>query len=219
MFNLNDLCMCVDVVVAPPIITKQPMSKSIRILENVTFTCKAVGFEVEYEWKRVGSNNVIGSESSLTISEVTPSDGGHYYCTAITEGGNITSDIVTLSVNRKFSKCDDYFKAYFLDIIVVMQSNNTAAAIGSNVTISITAEGHYLKYQWKKVHHNSLPSNVAGKHSAQLNITSLTHNNGGGYYCIIKDHWGHKVNSTIVILTVLGELSAHDLYTCYLCTY
>ena len=89
-----------------PIIIKQPVNKSIHVLQTVTFTCKAVGFDVKYEWKRVGSNNVIGSESNLTIPEVTPSDKGSYYCTVITDGGVITSDIATLSVpiDRKAAK-------------------------------------------------------------------------------------------------------------------
>jgi len=86
--------------VALPIITKQPMNRSVRVLQIVTFTCKAVGFGITYEWKRFGSNNVIGSKSNLTLHEVTPSDKGRYFCTAINNGGAITSDSATLSIHR-----------------------------------------------------------------------------------------------------------------------
>ena len=86
-------------LVAPPTITKQPASANIQALQEATFTCKASGFEVKYEWKRHSSNRVIGRQSSLTISRATPLDEDQYYCVAMTEGGYAFSNNVTLTVN------------------------------------------------------------------------------------------------------------------------
>ena len=68
-------------------------------MEHATFTCKASGFEVKYEWKRHNSNSIIGNQSNLTISNATPLDEDQYYCVAMTEGGYAVSNNVTLRVN------------------------------------------------------------------------------------------------------------------------
>ena len=85
-------------------ITTQPTDQIITALRDVTFTCEAKGFEVEYEWKR-HSGSVAGGryagrrQYSLTISRATPLDEDQYYCVAMTEGGYAFSNNVTLIVN------------------------------------------------------------------------------------------------------------------------
>ena len=86
-------------IVAPPTITKQPTNITIKALEHATFICEASGFEVKYEWKCHNNNNIIGNQSSLTISEATPLDEDQYYCVAMTEGGYDFSNNVTLRVD------------------------------------------------------------------------------------------------------------------------
>ena len=71
----------------------------VEALEYAIFTCKAVGFKVKYEWKRYNSENIIGRQSSLTISRATPLHSDQYYCVAMTEGGYAFSNNVTLIVN------------------------------------------------------------------------------------------------------------------------
>ena len=80
-------------------ITRQPNNKMITVLQDVTFTCKAKGFEVKYEWKPHRNNGIIGRQSTLTISEATPLDEDQYYCVAMTEGGYAFSNNVTLTVD------------------------------------------------------------------------------------------------------------------------
>ena len=80
-------------------ITRQPTNKIITALQDVTFTCKAKGFEVKYEWKRHKSSSVIGRQSTLTISRATPLDSDQYYCVAMTEGGYAFSSNATLRVD------------------------------------------------------------------------------------------------------------------------
>ena len=82
-------------------ITRQPINERISILQDVTFTCEAKGFGVEYEWKRYSGSVTGGGQSSLTISEATPLDEDQYYCVAMTEGGYAFSNNVTLTVDGK----------------------------------------------------------------------------------------------------------------------
>ena len=68
-------------------------------LQDAILTCDAKGFEVKYEWRRHNSVNIIGSRPKLTITRATPLDVDQYYCIAITEGGYVFSDNVTLRVD------------------------------------------------------------------------------------------------------------------------
>ena len=80
-------------------ITRQPTNQMITALQDVTFTCTAKGFNVEYEWKRHSGSVIGGRQSSLTISRATPLDEDQYYCVAMTEGGYDFSNNVTLRVD------------------------------------------------------------------------------------------------------------------------
>ena len=80
-------------------ITRQPTNKMITALQDVTFACEAKGFEVKYEWKRHNGRVASGKQSTLTISRATPLDSDQYYCVAMTEGGYVYSNNVTLTVD------------------------------------------------------------------------------------------------------------------------
>ena len=80
-------------------IIRQPTNQTITALQDVTFTCEAKGFEVEYEWKRHNGIVTRRRQSSLTISRATPLDEDQYYCVAMTEGGYDFSNNITLRVD------------------------------------------------------------------------------------------------------------------------
>ena len=88
-------------VVAPPMITKQPSDVMVEALEHAIFTWRVIGFEVKYEWKRYNSESIIGNQSTLNISRAIPSDAGQYYCVAMTEGGFVRSNNVTLTITSE----------------------------------------------------------------------------------------------------------------------
>ena len=77
------------------------MSVSVVALQNVMFTCEAEGLNVKYEWRRNSGSVTNRKQSSLVITRATPPDEGQYYCIAMTEGGKVFSNNVTLSVNGK----------------------------------------------------------------------------------------------------------------------
>ena len=93
-------------LVAPPRMVKatmQPNNGMITALQHVIFTCEAKGFNIKYEWRQHKNNNIIGRQSTLTISEATPLDEDQYYCVAMTEGGYAVSNNVTLTVDGENS--------------------------------------------------------------------------------------------------------------------
>ena len=92
----------------------QPTMQSVVALQMVVFTCKAKGYNVRYEWRRHSSSGAIGRQSSLTITRATPPDEDQYYCIAMTEGGHVFSDNVTLSVDGEVcSIVNSFFTTFF----------------------------------------------------------------------------------------------------------
>ena len=82
-------------------INERPTDVMVEALEHAIFTWRVKGFEVKYEWKRYNSEAVIGNQSTLNIFQAIPSDAGQYYCVAMTEGGSVRSNNVTLTVTSE----------------------------------------------------------------------------------------------------------------------
>ena len=69
------------------------------------------------------------------------------------------------------------------------------ACTGTNVTISLTATGSGLTYQWRR---NGV--NIAGANSASYTIISVLGTHAGNYTCVVSD--GTPVTSTTSVLSV-----------------
>ena len=63
---------------------------------NVTFNCSAMGGpEISFTWMK--DEEIIGNESTLSVSDIDASSGGNYTCTVSNAAGN-DSDSITLYV-------------------------------------------------------------------------------------------------------------------------
>jgi hypothetical protein len=101
-----------------PVITQQPSSVAVLQGGLATFTVLAVGSDLQYQW-RLNENNLPGANgSSYTISNVQPSNAGHYSVVVYNLIGIAISTNVSLTVT---------------DLPVLPPSNNfvDAADLGS----------------------------------------------------------------------------------------
>ena len=98
-----------SVIIVPyPVIVIHPQSQYTDLIENATFTCNAIGYNISYYWK-LGSgffpNKVIGAYSNiLMIPDVRSSDDNTYVCVASNEGGSVASNRAHLIVKGMFSQ-------------------------------------------------------------------------------------------------------------------
>jgi len=180
------------------------------------FTCEAEGFKVRYEWKRHNNSGSVERQSSFNITRATPPDEDQYYCIAMTGGGYVFSNNVTLSVDgEEFMQCVILFHLrMFNPVFPVDQINFTQhpedvlVGEGDVLTLTIAAEGpgrDQFTYQWNKMGSNSLPNKASGGDTAQLVITSVTTSDSGSYYCIVTNQWGRMVESMRSIVKILGR--------------
>jgi len=186
------------------------MNMTIVALQDVMFTCNASGFNVHYEWRCHSSHGIIGRQSNLTITKATPPDEDQYYCTAMTEGGYVFSNNVTLSVDGEYYCILCLIvQIYPADLInFTHQSEDVLVGEGGTLMLTITAEGPgsgHFTYQWKKMGSSPLPSRASGENTTQLVITSVTTSDRGSYYCIVTNQWGRMVESMSATGKILCE--------------
>lgn len=87
------------VAAAPPVITQQPISRTVTTKSNVTFTVKASGSPAPtYQWKKDGVAIAGATSATLALKSVSQSDSGRYSADATNVAGWVSSNRATLSV-------------------------------------------------------------------------------------------------------------------------
>ena len=93
-------------VVAKPVITTQPISKTAYADDTVRFTVKATGTDLSYQWyyrtSSSGSWNKCSgtgaATASLSVEAKSYRNGYQYRCRVSNAAGEVYSDVVTLTV-------------------------------------------------------------------------------------------------------------------------
>ncbi|MFK3740699.1 hypothetical protein [Massilia sp. TN1-12] len=87
-------------VVQAPAITVQPAAQSVTAGQSVTFTVKASGENLSFQWQRDGKDIAGATSASYTLPEAGTSDNGAAFAVVVRNaGGSVTSSAATLSVS------------------------------------------------------------------------------------------------------------------------
>jgi hypothetical protein len=166
-------------------IATQPANTALCAGANASFTAAASGTGLTQQWQ-VSSDggttwtNIAGATSAtLTLNAVTTSMNNNKYrvvyngtCTT-----NLNSIAATLTVNTSAN--------------ILTQPVNTAVCRGSNTTISVTATGSTITYQWQVSINGSVFANLvdaapyAGVTAATLSISNANMAMNGYVYRVI----------------------------------
>lgn len=167
-------------------ITQQPQTISACLGTSANFSVTATGANLTYQWRKDGQNISNETASAYNISSVTAQSAGNYDCIVTGACGNaITSSQAALTVD--------------LPPAISSQPNPVQTCAGQPASFSITASGTNLTYQWQKD-----GQNLAGKTSAQLNLTNVQTTDAGDYKVIISGKCTPTVTSQTAALTVLS---------------
>jgi hypothetical protein len=86
-------------VQAPPTIQTQPTARTVPIGQSTTFSVVATGTPTPtYQWRKNGSNIAAATGATYTIPSVQTGDAGNYSVYIANVAGNLSSDIVALTV-------------------------------------------------------------------------------------------------------------------------
>ena len=120
----------------PPIILSQPTNAIVLPGDSVTFAVNSLGTEpILYQWRIGGTNILYATNSTLTISNVQPSQAGTYTVVVTNNYGSLISSNAVLNVAQS-----PLFVTEPMSQIVALNSNATLFATGSwnsSTTISM----------------------------------------------------------------------------------
>jgi hypothetical protein len=171
-------------VCTTPAITGQPQSASINSGDTATLSVTATGTNVSYQWflGSPGTGTAIGGETSSSIT-VSPGATTSYYVVVTACGTSVTSTAATVTVCAT--------------PVISAQPQSTTILSGTNATLSVTATGTGIAYQWFSGTPGS-GSKLGGKTSSSLTVSPSSTTT----YYVVVTACGVSVNSTAATVTV-----------------
>lgn len=164
-------------------ISQQPTNQQVCLGGPLTLSVIGNGGNnTTYQWRRNGSN--VGTSSpTYSVPAATANDLGTYDVVITGSCGTVTSDAVNVIA---------------IDGTVINNvTTNSEVCIGSPLTLSVSADGQNLAYQW---FYNAQP--IDGETGANLEIDTIALEDGGLYSILVTGDCG-VASADITQLTVV----------------
>ena|GEM_PF-1166565 len=167
----------------PPSVSSLAPTNTVCENSAVVFSITATGSPtISYQWFKNSSKITGATNATYSISQVSTSQAGNYYCKATNMCSSDSTSISVLSVNT-------------LPAITAQSSSSLTFCEGNSMNLSITASGTApLTYKWYK---NS--SEIAGATNNTYTISSVATSNAGNYYCIVTNSCGYQQSNTMAV--------------------
>jgi hypothetical protein len=195
-----------------PTITKQPASTIVCQGARLSLSVTSSSIASKFQWRKDGVNVPGAINATFTLDTATSATAGRYDCVVTGEcPPAITSQPATVSITARPS--------------VTTQPVSQNIDEGKSLSLSVSAVGVGLTYQWKKD-----GSSITGATTSTLSIASATKSDEGSYVCEVAGSCGSvstqaavvKVNSGTSVqevesaagrMTVIGPQPATDAVT------
>lgn len=187
---------------APSITTQpQPAILNVQVGSTVPLSVGASGRELTYQWRRNGvpiTDNPTATTPTLQLTNVQISDSGVYDVVVSNSGGSVISSPVNLNVTTGPIEAAP---------VITDQPDDATVTVGSPVTLSVTAMGNGLSYQWFR---NGTP--ISGATGATYTIPSAQLNDTATYTVVVSNAGGN-VTSSPARVTVVSAIAATGFET------
>lgn len=179
-------------VLAPAVVTDQPVGSTICEGEDYTFSASATGSDVVYQWYK-GNSMIAGANSAtLLIEDAELSDAGNYYAVVSNDCGSASTSTVSLVVNQGTA--------------ITAQPASMNVEQGSTATFSVAAVGTGLAYQWQYSSTNTMYADITGATSSSYSIVDAQLVNEGYYRVVVSGVCG-QVTSNSAFLNVIPNVT------------
>jgi hypothetical protein len=181
-------------------ITLQPTDVTACEGTNASFSVDASGTALAYSWQKDGVPVDGENSSTLQLNGLTDAEEGSYNCVVTGTCGEVTSSEAVLTVH-------DTTK-------ITSQPEDKEVTENNNLTLSVSAEGYNLTYQWRK---DGSPlsddSHYSGATTSQLTINSATTDDAGSYDVVVSGDCGEVTSESaeVSIVTGLQDLSEGNI--------
>ncbi len=183
------------VAASAPVITTPPVAQTATVGASATFSVVASGGPVlTYQWLKDGGTLAGATDASLVLNNITVADAGNYSVVLTTVVGSVTSTPVALSGSNP------------APAITTQPASYAKIDAGSGGSLSVTASGVGLTYQWRR-----FGVAIPGATNATLPLSNLGFD-ASGYYDVVV---GAGLSSTVSAparVDVVGAGAARSAY-------
>ncbi len=163
----------------PVVITAQPVSQGVLQGAGVNFSVMATGTgPVSYQWRLNGTNISGATVATYSIDSVSGTHGGTYVCAVTNVVGTVVSTGAVLTVGAT----------------ITVQPVDATVNPGNSASLSVTAAGFPLNYQWRKG-----GVNISGATGATYTINPVAESHEGSYDVVVSNSLGSVTSSTVVL--------------------
>ena len=175
-------------------IVDQPVDKTVEEGMTTSFTVKAEGEGLSYQWqyKQAGSTTWSDwsgqTKETLKVGYLEKRNGMSFRCIVKDASG-----YKTISDEAKLT--------YVNGPKIIQQPENKTVEEGMTTSFTVKAEGEGLSYQWQYKQAGSTTwSDWSGQTKTTLKVGYLEKRNGMSFRCIVKDASGYKTISNEALL-------------------
>jgi subtilase family serine protease len=167
----------------PPAILIQPTNQTVIAGATAAFSVQANGSPpLFYQWLFNATNILGATNTSLTLTNVQPVQGGIYTVLIANAAGSITSSNAILTVNGPPS--------------ITTQPVGQTNFVGATATFTVIASGSTpLRYQW-----NFNGTNLVIATNAALVLTNIQFNQAGNYAVLVTNAYGFIMSSNAALV-------------------
>ncbi|HEX2967521.1 MAG TPA: immunoglobulin domain-containing protein [Bacteroidales bacterium] len=186
------------IVNEPVDISVHPVSKNLCLHDWLILEITATGENLNYEWQKNGiplapDANTTGITSSLlVITDVSALRSGSYRCRVSNSCNEEISNVAIINIDPAL-------------VLTAGPSGDTKCE-GQSTSMSVTATGANISYQWYKGGNILLNSaRISGAGTRNLTINNLQTGDQDSYSCLITDNCT-SINSANAVLTVKAKV-------------
>ena len=167
----------------PAFIVSQPQGLTVAAAGSATFnvTAGSTG-PYGYQWAFNGTNIDWATNSTLTLTNIQPSQAGAYSVVVNNQFGAVTNSSAVLNV---------------VPLVITSQPQSQSVVRGANVPFSVTASGQGpFSYQWQFQN-----ANLPGATNSTLVLTNVQPSQTGTYSVVVSNVFGTatSTNASLVI--------------------
>ena len=190
-------------------ITEQPANASAPVNAYVTFTVKASGTGLSYQWqfspdgKNWSNTKMTGyNTNTLTVQALSYRNNYEYRCVITdAQGNSATSNGAKLTIGT------------VAELRIIDQPADALVEENQEASFTVKAEGTGLSYQWQFSPDGKNWSNtkMTGFDTDTLKVQALAYRNNYYYRCVIKDVQGGSVTSEAGQLLIQSDIVIDDV--------
>ncbi len=180
-------------------ITLNPLSYTKCEGDNLTLSVAANGSNLSYQWQKDNTDIAGATNEVLSLNPLALSDAGNYHCVVTGTCDIRNSDVANLAINESTS--------------ITSQPVGATICENNSTTLSLTASGTNLNYQWYK--NGSLLADggvYSGASTKDLSINNAGLSDGGTFNCLVQGDCSSENSTTVSVqITPAVQITSHPV--------